>query len=205
MKDVKKVDNIENVERALIVIDMVNGFVREGAMADPYIEHIIPEIERLTKEFLKSGNGVFFVKDTHKKGCMEFKKFPEHCLKGTSEAELVDELRKYEQYATGVYEKNSTSVIFAPHFIDDIEKMKNLKEVVGVGCCSDICDLNAFISLINYFDQNDRDVKITIPENAIETYDAPYHSRVEYTDAATKLMKQAEIQIVKKYEMKEGK
>ena len=202
MKDVKKVDNIENVERALIVIDMVNGFINEGAMADPYIKHIVPEIEKLTKEFLIDGSGVFFVKDTHEKGCAEFNKFPEHCVKGTSETELVDELKKYEKYATGVYEKNSTSVIFAPGFMKDINKMKNLKEIVGVGCCTDICDLNAFVPLSNYFDQVDRKVKIIIPENAVETYNAPWHDRKKYSDAALMLMKQAGIRVVKKYERK---
>ena len=31
------------IKRLLVVIDLVNGFVREGTMADKYIEHIIPE------------------------------------------------------------------------------------------------------------------------------------------------------------------
>ena len=35
-------EKLENIKYLLIVVDMVNGFVREGAMASQNIEHIIP-------------------------------------------------------------------------------------------------------------------------------------------------------------------
>ena len=78
-------------EKILIVVDMINGFVEEGAMADKYISHIIPEIEKLIQE----NKEVIFIKDCHNKDCAEFKSYPEHCIKGTKEAEIVDELKKY--------------------------------------------------------------------------------------------------------------
>lgn len=195
--------NIKEVKKALIVVDMVNGFIREGNMMDSSIEKIIPEIERLIKEFIKEDEGLIFIKDCHEKGAIEFKKFPEHCVKGTSEADLVDELLKYEQNAL-VYEKNSTSAMFAPHFIDDISKMENLNEVVITGCCTDICVSNLAIPLQNYFDENNKKVNIIVPENAVETYDAPYHPRDIYNDMAFKLMNQAGIKLVKKYEKRRG-
>lgn len=34
---------MNDVNEILIIVDMVNGFVRDGAMADMYIEPIIPE------------------------------------------------------------------------------------------------------------------------------------------------------------------
>ena len=34
---------------ALVVVDMINGFVREGALKSEYAEGIIPEISRLMK------------------------------------------------------------------------------------------------------------------------------------------------------------
>ena len=34
---------LKNIETLLINVDMVNGFAKQGAMADSYIEHIIPE------------------------------------------------------------------------------------------------------------------------------------------------------------------
>lgn len=91
-----------NEEKLLIVVDMVNGFVREGAMADPYIEHIIPEIKRLVEN--NKSNKTIFIKDCHEEDAVEFLAYPKHCLKGTSESELVDELKEFET-KENTYEK----------------------------------------------------------------------------------------------------
>lgn len=116
-------------------------------------------------------------------------------MEETEEAQLVDELKEFEQEAL-VYEKNSTSTMYAPNFLEDIEKMENLKEVIIVGCCTDICILNLTIPLQNYFDQKDREIKITVPKNAVETYDAPNHNREHYNEIAFELMKQAGINLI---------
>ena len=196
---------LEELKQLLIVVDMVNGFVRKGAMADPKIAKIIPEQLRLIKMILAKKEGLAFIKDAHELDCREFERFPIHCVIGTEEAELVDELKPYEKESL-VYHKNSTSAIFAPNFMEDIKRMKNLKEVIVTGCCTDICDMNLAIPLQNYFDQNNQKVDIVIPTNAVETYDAPYHNRDEYTEMAYKFFEQSGIQLVKKYGgMKNGK
>lgn len=193
-------DNLKELRELLIVVDMVNGFIREGALADPTVGiAIIPEQIKIIEDFIERKQGILFIKDTHTKDSVEFKTFPPHCLNGTKEAELVDELKVYEKYGISI-EKNSTSAIFADGFLTLINQMKNLKKIVGVGCESDICVPNLFIPLKNYFNQKNRDVEIIIPENTIETYDAPWHNRDEYNKASKMLMKQAGIQLVKKYE-----
>ena len=191
--------NLEDVKKLLVVVDMVNGFVREGAMASQNIEHIVPEIEELVKEFTEeSDKQVVFVKDTHEENAREFKRYPVHCLKGTSESENIDELKKYENMAL-VHEKNSTSAIFPNGLLENIDKMKKLEEVVIVGCCTDICVINLAIPLQNYFDQVNRDIPIVVPKNAVETYDSPSHNATEWNDMAYKFMNQAGIKLVKKY------
>lgn len=188
--------NLEKIEKLLINVDMVNGFVKEGAMADSYIQHIIPENIKLMEQVRKSKNQIIaIIKDTHKKQCREFKRYPEHCVEGTNESELISELQEFEEGAL-VYKKNSTSTMYAPNFLEDVDKMKNLKEIVITGCCTDICILNLAIPLQNYFDQQDRDILITIQKNAVETYDLPNHNRGEYNEMAFKLMKQAGINVV---------
>lgn len=191
--------NLEEIRSLLIIIDMVNGFVREGAMADTYIEHIISEQLRLIKMFLEENEAVAFIKDCHKNGAREFDRYPVHCLEGTYEAELVDELKPFEKDAF-VYKKNSTSAIFAPNFIDDINKMTTLKEIIFTGCCSDICDMNLIIPLQNYFDEINRKVELIVPTNAIETYDSVSHSRKEYNEMTYKLLSQSGVKLVRKYE-----
>jgi len=190
--------NLKDIERLLIVVDMVNGFVKEGNMADPYIARIIPAQEKLIQEILKENEGLAFIKDTHKLDASEFDRYPIHCVEGTFESELVSELQPYEKDAL-VYEKNSTSTIYAPNFLDDIRKMKSLREVIISGCCTDICVTNLAIPLQNYFDEENRRIDITVPIDTVETYDAPVHNRDEYNNMAFKLMEQAGIKLVKSY------
>lgn len=187
--------DLKEITKLLINVDMINGFVKEGAMADNFIQGIVPKQIELMEQILQDSEGIAIIKDTHKKMCREFKRYPEHCVEGSKEAELIDELKIFEKDAL-VYAKNSTSTIYAPGFINDIDKMSNLKEVIIVGCCTDICILNLAIPLQNYFDQKDLDVKIIVPKDAVETYDAPNHNRKEYNEIAFKLMKQAGINII---------
>jgi len=180
----------EEIEKLLVVVDMVNGFIKKGNMADPYINHITPALIKLIEEKLNEGEGVAFIKDTHYENSSEFKKFPPHCIKGSGEEELIDELKNYERFGLS-YEKNSTSTIFAKNFLNDIDAMKKLREVIVTGCCTDICVLNLVIPLINYFDENNKDVIVSVRSDLVETYDSINHNRDEYNGIALKLMRQA--------------
>ncbi len=189
--------DLEKVKQILINVDMVNGFVNIGAMHDDYIRHTIPIQIKLMEEFETDEEKLnVIIKDTHKENCREFKRYPVHCVENTEESELVDELKRFENENAIVFKKNSTSTIYAEGFLDMIDALRNLEKVVIVGCCTDICILNLAIPLQNYFDQKDRDIKITISKETVETYDAPGHSREEYNLMAFKLMSQAGIEIV---------
>ncbi len=194
-------EKLQEIKDLLIVVDMVNGFVREGKMASPNIETIIPRIEKLVERYIDEGKTIAYVKDTHEKDAIEFERYPEHCVKGTTEAEMVDELRKYEHMAL-VYEKNSTCAMFAKGFLDDLNKMKNLNRIVVTGCCTDICVTNLVIPLRNYLDQENRNVEIIVPQDAVETYDAPTHKADEWNKKAFEFMEQGGITLVKTLERK---
>lgn len=197
--------NLKEIEKVLYVVDTIRGFVCEGPLHDERIAKIIPEEIRLIEKFKKENQGVAFVRDAHNIGSSEFRDFPQHCLIGTSESELVDELKSYEEDAL-IYLKNSTSVIFAKNFLTDLEKMGNLKEVVGVGCCTDICVLNLLIPLKNYFNEIDKDVHIFAVKNAIETYNKFWTHRARYYNkTAYKLMAQAGVIVVENMEELEKK
>ncbi len=190
---------LEKIKELLLIVDMVNGFVKKGALADPYIQHIIEPIKRTIEEFQSSPEkDVSFIADAHKLGCAEFKKFPEHCIDGTWESEIIDELLPYSLNSR-IYKKNSRSALFAPGFIRDIDIMRkhNLKRIVLAGCCSDLCDTDLGVPLMNYFDQMNDDIEIVVPQDSIETYDAPWHNRDEYNEIAYKIMKQEGIKLVK--------
>lgn len=212
---------LEEIETLLINVDMIKGFVTTGNLHDSYIKSVVPEQIKWI-EYVRNLNGgaISFMKDTHTKDSTELKpgRFLEHCLKDSVESELIEELKNYEEDAY-IYLKNSTSGVFASRyhqnkkvsFLSDIEQMKQLKEIIIMGCCSDICIPNLAIPLKCYLDENNRDIEIKIPEDTIETFQIELeedgerkiiHNRTQYTDAAWLLMEQAGIQKVLK---KEGK
>ena len=195
----KKIKNLEVYEGMLIVVDMVNGFVKEGALHDEAIARTIPRQIELIKEARAKGYLIVFVKDTHDKDAVEFRRFgnTKHCVRGTKEAELVDELKPYEDEDDTIsIEKNSTSFMEAPEFRELLAKANNIKRVEEVGCCTDICDFNGIMGLANYYDQWNRKVDIIVHEDAIATYSEDVRS--EYVDAAKRLMKQQGIKLVNK-------
>lgn len=194
-----KVKNLEVYEGMLIVVDMVNGFVEEGVLHDKNIKKIIPRQIELIKEAHDKGYIVVFVKDTHDEDAVEFGRFgnTKHCVRGTREAEVVDQLKPFEKMDDTIsIEKNSTSFMEAPQFRELVAKTNNIKLVELVGCCTDICDFNGIMGLANYYDQWNREVDITVHEDAIATYSEEV--RGEYVDAAKLLMKQQGIKLVNK-------
>lgn len=195
----KNVKNLKVYETALIVVDMVNGFVNEGVLHDKNIKKIVPRQLELLEEAEKKGSLIILVKDTHNKNATEFKRFGNttHCIQGTSEAELIDELKPFEQKDNVItVEKNSTSLMESPEFREIVKQSKNLKEVNFVGCCTDICVFNGAMGLANYYDEWNRDVTINVHEDAIATYSED--EREEYVQSAKLLMKQQGINLVSK-------
>lgn len=192
-----KIKNLECYETLLIVVDMVNGFVRKGDLHDPKIADVVPRQIELIKEVNKNNGLIVFIKDTHTTNSTEHKRFNGlvHCIKGSGEEEVIDELKEYEKESIAI-EKNSTSFMEAPAFRKLIDQAKNVKKVDVVGCCTDICDFNGTMGLANYFDEWNRDVEIRVHKDAIATFAEA--SRQKYVDAAYLLMEQQGIQLVKK-------
>lgn len=195
----KNVKNLKVYETALIVVDMVNGFVNEGVLHDKNIRKIVPRQLELLEEAEKKGSLIILVKDTHNNNATEFKRFGNttHCIKGTSEAELIDELKPFEQKDNVItVEKNSTSLMESPEFREIVKQAENLKEVNFVGCCTDICVFNGAMGLANYYDEWNHDVTINVHEDAIATYSED--ERGEYIESAKLLMKLQGINLVSK-------
>ncbi len=198
-------NKIAIVERGLIIVDMINGFIKEGALADPTIKSIIGENVRLAKEFIMNEDPIIVFRDVHTPTSTEFESFPSHCLLGSDEIELIDELKELNDNLK-IIDKNSTSGIFAPGFMDYINSMSQLSEVVITGCCTDICVLNLAIPLKNFFNQVNKSVEVIVPENAVATYHSnDVHDRNQYTEIAFQLMEQSGIKLVKRYGGKNGK
>ena len=168
--------NIKNLKMytgCLIIVDMVNGFVREGMLHDEAIARTINRQIELIKEAKAAGKLIVFIKDTHTKDSAEFERFGNlpHCLENTTESELVDELKEFENGEDTIsIEKNSTNFMEAPEFRLLMENQQNMNEFDIVGCCSDICVFDGAMGLAGYLDQNNRRHIIRVHEDAIATY-----------------------------------
>ena len=199
INNLKIYNNLKKYEKCIIVVDMINGFIKEGVLHDKKIAEIIPRQKEIIKKYQEEGTLTIFIKDTHNENAVEFKRFgnTKHAVRGTSEAEVVDELKEYENKENAIsIEKNSTSYMEAPQFRELIKKLTNLKEVHIVGCCTDICDFNGTMGLANYFDEWNRDVEIYLHQDAVATYSE--EERQKYVDAAYLLMEQQGIKLVRK-------
>ena len=194
----RKIEYLKNVKELLITIDMINGFVKSGTLAAPSIMRIVNRQRELLKEALDSDQtGLVFIRDSHPENAIEFKSFPAHCVKGTYESEVIDELKEFEPFALE-YLKNSTNLIFAPNIQQDLLKLPKLERIRLMGCLSEICVLNGAIGLRNFFDELNKDVEVCVHPDAIDTYDAPMHNAEIVTNNALSSMKNNGIKILNK-------
>ena len=83
------------VKRSVIVVDMLNGFLVPGypLYSGKDCEDVIPAVRKVIERF--SSDRIFMCATIMKKTIrsLEFKVWPKHCLKGSVESEIVDELK----------------------------------------------------------------------------------------------------------------
>ena len=201
MKREEKIKNLKEIKNMLVVIDMVTGFVDEGTLAAPSIKRVIPRQVELLEEYGNDQNGLnVFVRDTHDEDSVEFKTFGKHCVRGTAETEVTDELKAYTEDALD-FEKNSTNFMLAPGVIQFLEGLTNLEKIAFVGCLSEVCVKNAAITARNYFDEVNRNVEVGVYEDAIDTFNAANHDADKVTLNALNDMRANGVKV---YERKRG-
>ena len=192
------IEKLTRVKELLITIDMVNGFVKEGALAAPSIMRIVPRQLELLEDAINDNNtGLIFIRDSHPLDAVEFKTYGKHCIEGTKETELIDEFKEYEPYALE-YLKNSTNLIFALGFQQDLIRFYNLERIRLMGCLSDVCVENGAIGLRTFFDQINKDVKVCVHADAIDTFNAPGHNADMVNEDVIKKMQANGIKILGK-------
>lgn len=185
--DMISVDELTNP--MVIVVDMINGFVNEGALADSAINGTVPTIEKLLKTNIPN----LFAVDAHDEDANEFRSFPKHCIKGSKESEIIPELKSY---AKEIVYKNSTNLA---HAINMEEFVKKADTFIITGCCTDICVMQFALALRTYLNQFDYGEKeVILVSDAVDTYHIDgVHDAVEYNRMALLMMQQSGIRVVK--------
>lgn len=196
----------ENIRKALYMIDMNNGFVNFGNMANPKYNELVNEQLKLINKFRKENQLVNFVLEGHTTDSIEFDSYPFHCVLGTKEAELIPEfIDEQNKENTRTYYKNSINGMLNRNLQDDIKSQDNLNEIVIGGVCADLCVMDFARTFSRYLDEINRRAKIFVVENTIDTYDSLEHNREEWMDIAKKVMIQAGIIMVPNIEELERK
>lgn len=161
-------------ETALVIVDMVNGFTREGALKSPRIEGVIPQIAELSRKCDDLGIKKIAFADCHTASSPEFDAYPAHCMEGTSEAEIVDEIKNIGGYK--LIPKNSTNGFLEEEFQKWLKENGHITTFIVTGDCTDICIQQFATTLKAWFNMKNKKARVIVPVNAVETFDAGMHN-----------------------------
>lgn len=129
------------MKEAILVIDMLNDFVKEGAPLEvPNTRKIVPFVKKTIEDARKRGIPVIYVCDAHEEDDPEFKRFgwPPHAVKGTEGAKVVEELKPEE--GDIVIEKKTYSGFYNTNLEEVLNKLE-VDTLKLVGCVTHICIL----------------------------------------------------------------
>ena len=152
---------------AVLVIDMVRGFLEEGypLYCGAQARRIIPNVQGLLEQELARGSTVFFLCDHHAADDPEFKMFPPHCIEGTAEAEIIPELAGYRGE---VIPKRRFSAFFDTPLEAKLSQLKPERLIV-CGVCTDICVLHTVA------DARNRNYEVEVPVDCVASFNEVAH------------------------------
>jgi nicotinamidase-related amidase len=153
------------MKEALLVIDMLNDFVRPGAPLEvPATRTILPALRARLAEARARNVPILYVCDAHRPDDPEFARmgWPPHAVKGTEGAKVVAELAPQE--TDPVIEKTSYTG-FHHTGLEGILQALDVDSLVLTGCVTNICILyTAFDAVIRGF-------QVTVPADCVAPLD----------------------------------
>ena len=156
-------------QTAVITIDVINGFLKDGALSSKRIYNMLEkwvELHELTIGYQK----VFF-KDAHAEDAPEFKVYPEHCMSDDWQSEIVNELVPFISDDAWVIHKNSTNGFLTHEFMSWLAEHPEVDTFIILGDCTDLCIKQFALTLKAYFNENNARSRIIVPIEGTETFD----------------------------------
>jgi len=155
-------------KKALLVIDMLNDFVLEGApLRVPKIEKIIEPIKREISKARSEGYQVIYLCDSHEEDDKEFELFPPHAVKNTEGSKIIDDLKP--EGSDLIVRKNTFSGFLNTN-LDEILKKLSVEKLIVTGDVTNICILYTVADAIM------RGYKVDIIKDAIIGIDRKDHN-----------------------------
>jgi len=163
----------EPQKTAILSVDVINGFCHEGVLASPRVKAIIPPITRLLTAAWERGlRHILLSQDTHEPDAVEFGAWPAHCVRGTSEAETVPEIRNLPFFdLMTVLEKNSIASGLNTGLNTWLAAHPEVDTFIVVGDCTDLCTYQLAMHL--RLEANARQLArhVIVPADCVATYD----------------------------------
>ena len=150
------------------------------------------------KKFKEKDMTVIAFADAHKPDSIELTNFPEHCIAGTYESEVVEELQSIGGYT--LFPKNSVNGFLEDAFLEWYGRHDRIKNWIVTGDCTDICILNFALTLKNDRNRRNKESRVIVPLSMVETYDGEGHNAEFMNLSAAAIMLNQGIEIVKNIE-----
>jgi len=161
---------------AIFSADMINGFLHEGPLASDRVTALAEPVASLFRDAWQHGVREFvLVQDTHDPSTPEFRAYPPHCVKGTSESATVPELSEMSfSDSFTIIEKNALNPAIHTAFDAWLDDHPNVLKAIVVGDCTDLCTYQLAMHLrMRANALNLQTFDVFVPANAVDTFDIP--------------------------------
>lgn len=158
----------------MIAVDINKGFCLKGSLASSRAANIVaPAADLLTRAYDLGVRHFIMALDQHQSNSLEFASFPPHCLAGSDETELVDELANlpFRDSFQLVYKPSVNSYVGT-----NLEKLlveTNPQTIVLMGDATDLCLYNLAVHTKHLAIARHQDWRIIVPASVVDTFDTP--------------------------------
>ena len=160
-------------QTAIVSVDVVKGFCNFGPLASPRVAGIVNPIVNLFKAAWGRGmHQILFIHEEHEPDAVEFSAWPAHCVRGTAEAEPVEEIAGLPFFHQMVdLPKNSISSALNTGLTDWLSGHPRVDTFIVTGDCTDLCTYQLAMHL--RLDANARQLqrRVIVPADCVDTYD----------------------------------
>lgn len=157
-------DKIKIEDYALIIVDMQNDFIAEGAPIEcPGGREIVPNIKRV-KSWAKENNiPVFYTRETHRFQVVDYgleleRAEPQHCLEGTPGVEIIEDLKPEDDDYVIVKRR------YSGYYLTDLEVLMrafNKNALIITGAATNVCVYATAL------DAMQRDVRVVVVSDGV--------------------------------------
>lgn len=160
---------------AIISVDVINGFCTEGVLSSPRVQAIVSPITLLMKTGWEYGiRHIILTQDTHDPAAIEFGSFAPHCIRGSSEADTVPEIKSlpfFDQIT--IMEKNSIHSGLDTGLTIWTVNHPEVDTFIIVGDCTDLCTYQLGMHLRLEANERQMSRRVIVPADCVATYDIP--------------------------------